>query len=570
MLARYGRYETLRKIASGGMATVYLGRVSGEGGFERLVALKVMHAHIANDPDFVSMFLDEARLAAQIRHPNVVATLDIQKSDASMFLVMDFVDGPTLQEMRKHLKSNGERIPIETVLRIFVDVLSGLQEAHDLRDKHDAPMNLVHRDVSPHNVLVGKDGVARLTDFGVARAEARISTTRGGQLKGKIAYMAPEQIMGLDVDRRADIYSAGACLWEMLTGRRLWRAANEGALVHAILEGNPPSPSAFADVPAALEQVVMKALATEADERYAEALDMADALEAAAREADLRIPRRRDVGRFVRGVCDAMGRENPGDGERAARPPEDHTPASGADRPVDSRAALRIPDDAASQPSAVSNVAASGSSGPAGAAGRAADPAVASAGVVARGSMATTSSSGVTLTPGQAGMTSSAAASGSRPLRAFEDQSQPSVVTSPTQATSTYTLEPLLSRSGFIAVVVTGAVALVAVVFIGLANRGDPEGDTAFHAYSYAGSTAGEKAASALDVAAHEDDAQDTTDTPSADGDGEEDGDDPTTSPRPTPKTVPKRPLRPPPSRPARPRPVPSPKPGGPYRPPTL
>src|SRR5690606_10305114 len=130
MLERYGRYEALRKIASGGMATVYLGRVSGEGGFERLVALKVMHPHIAGDPEFVAMFLDEARLAAQIRHPNVVATIDIQKTPDATFLVMDYVDGPSLQEVRKHLKEQRQRLPIEIALRIFIDVLNGLQEAH--------------------------------------------------------------------------------------------------------------------------------------------------------------------------------------------------------------------------------------------------------------------------------------------------------------------------------------------------------------------------------------------------------------------------------------------------------
>ena len=283
MLPKLGRYETLSKIASGGMATVYLGRVVGEGGFERLVALKLMHPHIANDPDFVGMFLDEARLAAKIRHPNVVGTIDIQKTKDSLFIVMDYVDGPTLQEIRKHLKRRGEQIPLGVTIRIILDILNGLQEAHDLEDDEGKPLNLVHRDVSPHNILIGTDGIAKLTDFGVAKAEARISSTRGGQLKGKIAYMPPEQIMTADITRRSDLYSVGVCLWEALVGKRLYRAQNDGALVHMILEGKTDPPSKYVDdVPAAVEKVLMKALSRDADDRYADALEFAEALETAA------------------------------------------------------------------------------------------------------------------------------------------------------------------------------------------------------------------------------------------------------------------------------------------------
>ena len=307
MLPKLGRYETLSKIASGGMATVYLGRVRGEGGFERLVALKLMHPHIANDPDFVAMFLDEARLAARIRHPNVVSTIDIQKTEDSLFIVMDYVDGPTLQEIRKHLKTKSEQIPLGVTVRIFVDILNGLQEAHDLENAQGSPLNLVHRDVSPHNILIGTDGVAKLTDFGVAKAEARISSTRGGQLKGKIAYMPPEQILTEPVSRRADVYSAGVCLWEALVGKRLFRAANDGALVHMILEGQSQPPSKYVDdVPEAIEAVVMRAVSRRAEQRFAEALDMADAIEDAARDAGIRIPRAREVGGFIKEVKESM------------------------------------------------------------------------------------------------------------------------------------------------------------------------------------------------------------------------------------------------------------------------
>ncbi len=330
MLPKLGRYETLKKIASGGMATVYLGRVVGEGGFERLVALKVMHPHIASDPDFVGMFLDEARLAALIRHPNVVATIDIQKTSEAMFIVMDYVDGPTLQEVRKHLRSRDERVPIGIALRFFIDILNGLQEAHELRDADGKPLNLVHRDVSPHNILIGQDGRAQLTDFGVAKAEARISSTRGGQLKGKIAYMPPEQIIAQPVDRRADVYSAGVCLWECLVGKRLFRAANDGALVHMILDGKPAPPSRYCDdIPAAIEGVLMKAISRRPEDRYEEAVDFAEALEDAAREAKIKLPKQREVGRFIKEIVGELGRHPVS--RRSLTPPS--APSQGAGVP---------------------------------------------------------------------------------------------------------------------------------------------------------------------------------------------------------------------------------------------
>ncbi len=210
---RFGRYEVLADIASGGMAMVYLGRALGAAGFQRLVAIKVMHAQYAHDEDFVAMFMDEARLAAQIRHPNVVATLDLENDADGMYLVMEYVEGDTLVGLLKAITKAGARIPQPIVLRVVVDALAGLHAAHDLLDEHGNPVNLVHRDVSPHNILVGLDGISRITDFGIARAEARLSTTRNGQVKGKLAYMAPEQTLSESVDRRADLFTTGIVLW---------------------------------------------------------------------------------------------------------------------------------------------------------------------------------------------------------------------------------------------------------------------------------------------------------------------------------------------------------------------
>jgi len=192
MTLRLGRYETIRAVASGGMATVHLARALGAGGFERLVAIKVLHPHIQSEPDFVAMFLDEARLAAQVRHPNVVPTIDV--STDPLFLVMEYVEGPSLHAVQRDLRRQNKVVPLEVALRITLDLLAGLHAAHELTDSSGTLLNFVHRDVSPHNILLGVDGVTRITDFGVARAESRLSSTRGGQVKGKLAYMAPEQV----------------------------------------------------------------------------------------------------------------------------------------------------------------------------------------------------------------------------------------------------------------------------------------------------------------------------------------------------------------------------------------
>ncbi|MBL8743336.1 MAG: protein kinase [Myxococcales bacterium] len=298
-----GRYELLKQIAVGGMATVHLARALGVGGFERLVAIKVMHAHIGAEPDFVTMFLDEARLAARIRHPNVVPTLDVQESADGLFLVMEYIEGPSLHQLIKATsagKTAGNGIPLAVTLRLTIDALSGLHDAHELTDDDGHPLSLVHRDVSPANVLVGTDGVARITDFGVARAEARLSSTRGGQLKGKIPYMPPEQLMSEQIDRRCDVYAAGAMLWETLVGRRLFQADSDGALLQKILAGPEGSPRQInPHIPASIDAVCMQALARDKNARFATAADFADALERAAQASGIAIASARAVASFV-------------------------------------------------------------------------------------------------------------------------------------------------------------------------------------------------------------------------------------------------------------------------------
>jgi serine/threonine-protein kinase len=274
------------ELATGGMATVYLGRLSGAGGFQRFVGIKRLHPHLAREPEFIEMFLDEARLAARIHHPNVVPILEIGTSEQGYYIVMEYVEGDTLANLIARSVQGGRRVPVHVATRIIVDVLAGLHAAHELADDDGTPLGIVHRDVSPQNILIGIDGSARLTDFGVARATSRLSTTRTGQLKGKLAYMAPEQARGVkDIDRRADIFAAGVVFWEALEGRRLFKGDGEADTLNKVLnEPIPPLRSADPSVPHEIEGVLERALDRERVRRFPTASAFADALERAANE----------------------------------------------------------------------------------------------------------------------------------------------------------------------------------------------------------------------------------------------------------------------------------------------
>ncbi len=285
---RIDRYDLVAEIASGGMATVYLARLAGVGGFQRFVAIKRLHPHLAQEAEFVEMFLDEARLAAGIKHANVVPILEVGASEQGYYLVMEYVEGDTLARFLARASGNSERIELAVGLRVMLDAILGLHAAHEHRDEHDQPIELVHRDVSPQNILVGADGVTRLTDFGVARASSRLSATRVGQLKGKIAYMSPEQASGEgDVDRRADVFSAGVVLWEVLAGRRLFKAENEAAtLSRVISEPIPNLAKLVPELPEAIVAVCARALERDPAARFPTCAEFAEALEEAAQEAD--------------------------------------------------------------------------------------------------------------------------------------------------------------------------------------------------------------------------------------------------------------------------------------------
>ncbi len=285
-----GRYALHGAIAAGGMATVHLGRLLGPVGFSRTVAIKRLHAQYAADPAFVSMFLDEARLAARIRHPNVVPTLDVVAIDGELFLVMEYVAGESLAKLTRN--QTGRRPSMRVISSVMAGTLHGLHAAHEATDERGSPLGIVHRDVSPQNILVGTDGIPKILDFGVAKAAGRTQQTREGQIKGKLSYMPPEQLRGGNVTRLADVYAAGIVLWEVITGQRLFGGDNEGVVITRILEGRvtPPSHVLSGDMKGtltdramrdleALDRVVMRALDMNPDNRYATAQEMAVELE---------------------------------------------------------------------------------------------------------------------------------------------------------------------------------------------------------------------------------------------------------------------------------------------------
>ncbi len=297
-----GRYVLFDELASGGMATVHLGRLLGPVGFAKTVAIKRLHPHLARDPEFVSMFIDEARVAARIRHPNVVSTLDVVPLDGELFLVLDYVEGESLSHLIKAARRKKVRIEPRIAAAIIANALHGLHAAHEATDEHGMPLGIVHRDVSPQNILVGGDGVARVLDFGVAKAAGRMQETQDGQLKGKLSYMAPEQVEGGDIDRRTDVYAASVVLWETFTGTRLVSASNEGLLLQTVLRGNFPRPSTQAPwLPRALDAMVMRGLERDPANRYPTALEMAIELERAAGA----VASQHKVGAWVAELADA-------------------------------------------------------------------------------------------------------------------------------------------------------------------------------------------------------------------------------------------------------------------------
>jgi tRNA A-37 threonylcarbamoyl transferase component Bud32 len=288
-----GRYAVFDVIAMGGMATVHFGRLLGPSGFSRTVVIKRLHAQYASDAEFATMFLDEARVAARIRHPNVVAVVDVAAEAGEILLVMEYVHGESLAYLTRaqtrresitsahnHAASQPRPARLRLIGNVMAGALQGLHAAHEATGDNGRPLGVVHRDFSPQNILVGVDGTARVADFGVAKAEGQTHCTGVGQVKGKIRYLSPEQVTCGDVDRRSDLWAASVVLWEALSGRRLFSGEHDaGVLMQVLQKPIPPLSEVAPEVPDAVSRIVMRGLERDRTRRFATALEMATALE---------------------------------------------------------------------------------------------------------------------------------------------------------------------------------------------------------------------------------------------------------------------------------------------------
>jgi serine/threonine protein kinase len=277
----FGKYYLLERINVGGMAEVFKAKVMGVEGFERIVALKRILPHIAEDEEFITMFIDEAKIAVQLQHANIAQIFDLGKVDEAYFIALEYVHGRDLRGIFDDLHRHTQTMPLPQVCFVIMQVCEGLDYAHNKRDAQGRALNLVHRDISPQNVLIGYEGEVKLIDFGIAKAAGKASKTQAGILKGKFGYMSPEQVRGLPIDRRSDIFALGIILYEMLTGQRLFVGESDFSTLEKVrnVEIVPPS-SLNAKIPEPLERIVLKALAKDVEDRYQNALDLHDDLQA--------------------------------------------------------------------------------------------------------------------------------------------------------------------------------------------------------------------------------------------------------------------------------------------------
>ena len=276
----FGRYELLKRIAAGGMGEVFLARPAGMQGFEKLLVVKVLLPHLVEDPELVTMFFDEARIAARLDHPNIARIYELGEVDGNYYIAMEYIHGDDVVRLWKAARARKKPVPLPLVARIAADAAAGLDYAHNATDANHQPLGLVHRDVSPQNLLVTFDGGVKLIDFGVAKAADSSSRIAAGILEGKYAYMSPEQAAGKPVDRRSDVFSLGVVLFEMATSLRLFRRDTEVSTLGAVEACEVPRPSIVnSEIDPALEGIIMKALAMDLDERYQDAASLRLALE---------------------------------------------------------------------------------------------------------------------------------------------------------------------------------------------------------------------------------------------------------------------------------------------------
>ncbi|MCC6336296.1 MAG: serine/threonine protein kinase [Myxococcales bacterium] len=276
----YGKYFLVRKLAEGGMAEIFLAKQVGEAGFERNVVVKRMLPHLSTVPDFVSMFLDEARLAASLAHPNIVHITDLGLADGCYFICMEYLPGEDFSTVVRTAKRRNSQVPLHVVLRVVAQAATGLHFAHHAADPSGKPMNLVHRDISPSNLFVTYSGQVKVLDFGIAKAESRVTNTTAGVVKGKYQYMSPEQARGDAIDRRADVFSLGVTTYEALTGVRPFARDTDLAILKAVLSGDcQPIRQLRPDLPPEVEAIVRKMMAVDPDARYGSALEVVQDIE---------------------------------------------------------------------------------------------------------------------------------------------------------------------------------------------------------------------------------------------------------------------------------------------------
>jgi serine/threonine-protein kinase len=272
---RFGKYVLIDRIAVGGMAEIFLARQEGLEGFEKTIVIKRIRPHLSNQQSFVNMFLNEAKLAAQLNHPNIVQIYDLGRISDSYFIAMEYIFG---RDMRRIIpKADGMGIPFPMVyaLKIASSVCEGLYYAHQKTDMYGNALHIVHRDITPENIFVSFDGTVKILDFGIAKAANQVEQTRAGEIKGKLSYMSPEQCTGKVLDHRSDIFSLGVVLYEWITGFKLFTGESEVAILKSITDGKIYPPSYFkADVPEAVEHILMKALDKDREKRYQTAWDM--------------------------------------------------------------------------------------------------------------------------------------------------------------------------------------------------------------------------------------------------------------------------------------------------------
>ncbi|MBU1537252.1 serine/threonine protein kinase, partial [Myxococcota bacterium] len=299
-MANNNRLKIIRKLDAGGMAEVFIGEQVGAQGISKRVAVKRILPNLNRHQKFVDMFLDEARLAMKLSHANVVQTFDVGESGGTYYIVMEYIEGTSLKAITAHVKERGVQMPIGVAIYVIMEACKGLGYAHAAKDSMGNPLHLVHRDVSPPNILISREGEIKVVDFGLAKAASQLESTEPGVIKGKFSYLSPEAVMGLEVDSRADIFSLGIILFELLTGRRLFYGATDYETVQLVEKAYIPRASALnPDVPPALEQALAKALARDRDRRFQKASQFLDALNSVLFAYGLKVSDR-DVAKLVK------------------------------------------------------------------------------------------------------------------------------------------------------------------------------------------------------------------------------------------------------------------------------